>query len=75
LLAFEPRNKAAAAKSPRGLMAKHSGPSPTTTLSMTRGGLAVISMMLIVSISPSADPAPPLSAVIASLPSGVKSTL
>src|SRR3954470_11138108 len=37
--------------------------------------IGVISMMLIVWILPSADPAPPLSAVIASLPSGVKSTL
>src|SRR5690349_22671389 len=56
-------------------MTSPSGPSPTTTLSITRGGDCSRSMTLTVSIWPSAEPALPLSAVSAILPSGVTSTL
>src|SRR3989442_5647882 len=56
-------------------MAKPSGASPTTTLSITRGGFASMSITLTVSTWPSAAPLLPLSAVSASLPSGVTSTL
>ena len=63
------------ARSPFGDIAIPSGPSPTTTLSMTRGGLASRSITLTVSTLPSDEPAPPLSLLSASLPLGVTTTL
>ena len=56
-------------------MAKPSGESPTTILSITRGGLASMSITVTVSTLPSERPAAPLSAASASLPSGVMSKL
>src|SRR5437879_7109683 len=61
----------ATAISPVGLMAKPSGPSPTTTWSMTRGGVASRSITPTVSTFPSAEPELPLFAVRASFPFGV----
>ena len=72
---FEPRSSTATASLPVGLIARPSGASPTTTLSITRGGLASRSMTDTVSTLPSEPPALPLSAVRASLPSGVMSRL
>ena len=65
----------ATATSPFGLMASPSGPSPTTTRSMTRGGCASRSTTLTVSTLPSEPPASPLSAVKAILPPGATATL
>ena len=61
---------AATARSPFGHIASPSGPSPTTTRSMMRGGLASRSITLVVSTLPSDEPAPPLSEVSAILPFG-----
>ena len=74
-LALEPARMTATATSPFGLMASPSGPSPTTTRSMIRGGCASRSMTLVVSTLPSEAPALPLSAVKAILPPGATSTL
>src|SRR4051812_29424884 len=60
---------------PLGLIAMPSGPSPTTTRSTMRGGLASRSMTLTVSTLPSEDPMKPLSAVSAILPPGLTATL
>ena len=65
----------ATARSPFGEIASPSGPSPTTTRSMMRGGLASRSITLVVSTLPSDEPAPPLSDVSAILPFGVTTTL
>ena len=75
MAALLPRSSRATANFPVGLIARPSGPSPTTTLSITRGGAASRSITLTVSTLPSAAPELPLSAVSASLPSGVTSTL
>ncbi len=70
-----PRSSAATANFPVGLTARPSGDSSTTILSTTRGGRDSTSMTLIVSTLPSPEPALPLSAVSAILPSGEMSTL
>ena len=68
---FEPRASMVTARSPFGLIARPSGESPTVTWSMTRGGLASRSITLTVSTLPSEPPPLPVSAVSASLPSGL----
>ncbi len=70
-----PRRSSATAIWPVGLIANPSGASPTTTRSITRGGVVSRSITLTVSMWPSDPPAFPLSAVIASFPSGVMSAL
>ena len=72
---LDPSRIIATATSPLGEIAKPSGPSPTTTRSVIRGGLSSRSTTLTVSTLPSDWPLLPLSAVRAILPLGATATL
>ncbi len=68
-----PSSSGTASHLPSGEIAMPSGPSPTETVLIRRGGLAVASITLSVLLEPS--PATPSSLVMTYLPSGVTSRL